>query len=459
MSTELAHTVSAARGSEEVLDIVTMRISGTITRRIWKCRIAISTLAAKNAATVYTTDVILSVLMCAPRSVNLENTADPPQDPTSPNSNNLTDKGTAPETPSITRQHRFPSRQPTSTRTLASAWWVRRALRGRRSVRGGLLKNSAPAEGVVHPNPFQGPDESEPLAGCRYRYPVFDLSVRRRVAKPSCVDCPIRAATAQIPGARQTSTAVSESTLPGDARALKPCHLCRRPVRPCAPCAPRSSTLCTPACLIPLLPPSPAFTQDTGPFPARRASESRARCRWINHLSLLAFASPDASPVTVATVLSLPHTRGPVPSRFPALDFLRGTSALSPGAARRVCLRCAESESDPGCRHRGRECVCTEVDAYTPSPGGVEAANQGSGLVTIRALEEFDARAQGAWPPQGPRERRALLSPLDCGRRRLAARGRCASSPRLPCATLSRPPPHAPLILNNDPAAVCASQH
>jgi len=81
----------------------------------------------KDTATVYTTDVILSVLMCAPRSVYPwdivvnregnklffdkreggpfdtvtvnENAADPPVDPLPPNPNNPTEK--VPEQPSI----------------------------------------------------------------------------------------------------------------------------------------------------------------------------------------------------------------------------------------------------------------------------------------------------------------------------------------------------------------------
>ncbi|KAJ7098645.1 eukaryotic translation initiation factor 3 subunit D [Mycena belliarum] len=199
----------------------------------------IQELAAKNTATVYATDVILSVLMCAPRSVypwdivivregnNLffdkrdggpfdtvtvnENAADPPQDPTPPNPNNPTDKGTTPETPSINA----------ATSLSLEATYINQNF-GFQSV----LENSAPAADLAHPNPFYGPDESEPLASCGYRYRVFDLGV----------------------------------------------------------------------------------TEDE--------------------------------------------------------DV-------------RICVR-------------------TEVDAYTPGPGGVEAANQGSGLVTIRALNEFDARAQGA---------------------------------------------------------------
>src|SRR5271154_7073621 len=84
-----------------------------------------SKLASKDTATIYATDVILSVLMCAPRSVypwdivilregnNLyfdkrdggpfdtvtvnENAADPPQDPLPPNPNNPNEKSTIPE--------------------------------------------------------------------------------------------------------------------------------------------------------------------------------------------------------------------------------------------------------------------------------------------------------------------------------------------------------------------------
>ncbi|KAJ6460729.1 eukaryotic translation initiation factor 3 subunit D [Mycena vitilis] len=151
----------------------------------------IQELAAKNTATVYATDVILSVLMCAPRSVypwdivivregnNLffdkrdggpfdtvtvnENAADPPQDPTPPNPNNPTEKAAVPEVPSIN----------SATSLSLEATYINQNF-GFQSV----VENPPPAAvDFAHPNPFYGPDETEPLASCGYRYRVFDLGI------------------------------------------------------------------------------------------------------------------------------------------------------------------------------------------------------------------------------------------------------------------------------------------
>ncbi|CAK5275110.1 unnamed protein product [Mycena citricolor] len=145
-------------------------------------------LAAKNTATVYATDVILSVLMCAPRSVypwdivivregnNLffdkrdggafdtvtvnENAADPPQDPTPPNP---AEKAAVPETPSIN----------SATSLSLEATYINQNF-GFQSV---TENPPPPAVDLAHPNPFYGPDETEPLASCGYRYRVFDMGV------------------------------------------------------------------------------------------------------------------------------------------------------------------------------------------------------------------------------------------------------------------------------------------
>jgi hypothetical protein len=113
-------------------------------------------LASKNTATVYTTDVILSVLMCAPRSVypwdivivregnNLffdkrdggpfdtvtvnENASDPPTDPAPPNPNNPAEKVAVPEPLQSTPLLRFPSRLPTSIKTSGSNLSLRNRL-------------------------------------------------------------------------------------------------------------------------------------------------------------------------------------------------------------------------------------------------------------------------------------------------------------------------------------------
>ncbi|KAL0950124.1 hypothetical protein HGRIS_010120 [Hohenbuehelia grisea] len=149
----------------------------------------IQQLASKNTATVYTTDVILSVLMCATRSVNPwdivivregnslffdkrdggpfdtvtvnENAADPPQDPAPPNPNNPTEK--VPEVPSIN----------TATSLSLEATYINQNF-GFQSV---IESPPPPAVDLAHPNPFYGPDETEPLASCGYRYRVFDLGI------------------------------------------------------------------------------------------------------------------------------------------------------------------------------------------------------------------------------------------------------------------------------------------
>ncbi|KAF9238825.1 translation initiation factor eIF-3 subunit D [Melanogaster broomeanus] len=148
----------------------------------------IQQLAAKNTATVYATDVILSVLMCAPRSVypwdivivregnNLffdkrdggpfdtvtvnENASDPPQDPAPPNPNNPTEKAAVPETPSIN----------SATSLSLEATYINQNF-GFQSVQENVTADFA------HPNPFYGPEETDPLASCGYRYRVFDLGI------------------------------------------------------------------------------------------------------------------------------------------------------------------------------------------------------------------------------------------------------------------------------------------
>lgn len=148
-------------------------------------------LAAKDTATVYTTDAILSVLMCAPRSVYPwdivilregnklffdkrdggpfdtvtvnENASDPPQDPTAVNPNNPNEKVVVPETPSIN----------TATSLSLEATYINQNF-GFQSV---IEKPPPPVIDLEKPNPFYGPDETEPLASCGYRYRLFDLGV------------------------------------------------------------------------------------------------------------------------------------------------------------------------------------------------------------------------------------------------------------------------------------------
>ncbi|KAF8558718.1 translation initiation factor eIF-3, subunit D [Imleria badia] len=158
----------------------------------------IQQLVAKTTATVYATDIILSVLMCAPRSVypwdivilregsNLffdkrdggpfdtvtvnENASDPPQDPTPPNPNNPVDKNAVLEAPSIN----------SATSLSLEATYINQNF-GFQSVQENVTADFA------HPNPFYGPEETEPLASCGYRYRVFDLGVTEDEDLKICV--------------------------------------------------------------------------------------------------------------------------------------------------------------------------------------------------------------------------------------------------------------------------------
>ncbi|KAF8897893.1 eukaryotic translation initiation factor 3 subunit D [Infundibulicybe gibba] len=169
----------------------------------------IQQLVSKNTATVYTTDVILSVLMCAPRSVypwdivivregnNLffdkrdggpfdtvtvnENAADPPQDPTPPNPNNPSEKSAVPETPSIN----------SATSLSLEATYINQNF-GFQSV---IETPPPPAVDFANPNPFYGPDETEPLASCGYRYRVFDLGITEDEDVKICVRTEVDAYT------------------------------------------------------------------------------------------------------------------------------------------------------------------------------------------------------------------------------------------------------------------------
>jgi len=142
-------------------------------------------------AKVYTTDVILSVLMCAPRSVYPwdivivregdslfldkrdggpfdtvtvnENAADPPQDPAPPNPNNPNEKAAVPETAAIN----------TATSLSLEATYINQNF-GFQSV---IENGPPPPVDFAHPNPFYGPEETEPLASCGYRYRLFDLGI------------------------------------------------------------------------------------------------------------------------------------------------------------------------------------------------------------------------------------------------------------------------------------------
>ncbi|KAI0797081.1 eukaryotic translation initiation factor 3 subunit D [Abortiporus biennis] len=160
----------------------------------------IQSLASKEKATVYTTDVILSVLMCAPRSVYPwdivivregnklfldkrdggpfdtvtvnENASDPPQDTPPVNPNNPTER-VVPETPSIN----------SATSLSLEATYINQNF-GFQSV---IETPPPPAVELDKPNPFYGPDETEPLASCGYRYRLFDLGVTEEEDIKICV--------------------------------------------------------------------------------------------------------------------------------------------------------------------------------------------------------------------------------------------------------------------------------
>ncbi|KAI0082496.1 translation initiation factor eIF-3 subunit D [Panus rudis PR-1116 ss-1] len=158
-------------------------------------------LAAKDTATIYTTDVILAGLMCAPRSVYPwdivivregnklffdkrdggpfdtvtvnENAADPPQDPSTVNPNNPNEKIAVPETPSIN----------SATSLSLEATYINQNFHFQSVVE----TPPPPAVDLEKANPFYGPDETEPLASCGYRYRVFDLGVTEDEDMRICV--------------------------------------------------------------------------------------------------------------------------------------------------------------------------------------------------------------------------------------------------------------------------------
>lgn len=154
---------------------------------------------------VYTTDAVLSVLMTAPRSlyswdiiivkegdklffdkrdggpfdtvtVN-ENASDPPADPAPPNPN---DKNAVPELPSIN----------SATSLSLEATYINQNFCFQ-SVQ------ESQATDLAKPNPFYGPDETEPLASCGYRYRLFDLSVSEDEEVKICVRTEV---DAYVPG-------------------------------------------------------------------------------------------------------------------------------------------------------------------------------------------------------------------------------------------------------------------
>jgi translation initiation factor 3 subunit D len=90
-----------------------------------------------------------------------ENAADPPIDPLPPNPNNPNEK--APEAPSIN----------SATNLSLEATYINQNF-GFQAV---VEKSPPPAIDFAKPNPFYGPEETEPMASCGYRYRLYDLGV------------------------------------------------------------------------------------------------------------------------------------------------------------------------------------------------------------------------------------------------------------------------------------------
>jgi translation initiation factor 3 subunit D len=102
-----------------------------------------------------------------------ENAADPPQDPTPPNPNNPAEKTITPEVLSIN----------SATSLSLEATYINQNF----SFQTAIETPPPPPVDLAKPNPFYGPDETEPLASCGYRYRVFDLSVTENEDLKVCV--------------------------------------------------------------------------------------------------------------------------------------------------------------------------------------------------------------------------------------------------------------------------------
>lgn len=111
-----------------------------------------------------------------------ENATDPPQDlPISNNAQNPTEKVVQPEVPSIN----------SATSLSLEATYINQNF-GFQSV---IETPPPPAVSLEKPNPFYGPDETEPLASCGYRYRVFDMSVTENEDVKICVRTEVDAYT------------------------------------------------------------------------------------------------------------------------------------------------------------------------------------------------------------------------------------------------------------------------
>lgn len=110
-----------------------------------------------------------------------ENAADPPQDPAPPNPNNPNEKNAVPEIPLIN----------TATSLSLEATYINQNF-GFQSV----IETANVVE-FAHPNPFYGPDETEPLASCGYRYRLFDLGITEDEDIKICVRTEVDAYSGQ----------------------------------------------------------------------------------------------------------------------------------------------------------------------------------------------------------------------------------------------------------------------
>ena len=111
-----------------------------------------------------------------------ENAADPPQDPQPPNPNNPTEKPV--EAPSIN----------SATSLSLEATYINQNFASQ------TVSESAPPPAIdlEKPNPFYGPDETEPLASCGYRYRVWDMGVTEDEGMKICIRTEV---DAYMPGA------------------------------------------------------------------------------------------------------------------------------------------------------------------------------------------------------------------------------------------------------------------
>lgn len=122
-----------------------------------------------------------------------ENAADPPQD-TPLTTTNPNDKGAEaqqPQPPSIN----------SATSLSLEATYINQNF-GFQTVIDSPSSGGPPPIDLSHPNPFYGPDETEPLASCGYRYRLFDMSVNDDEDMKICIRTEV---DAYLPSATATA--------------------------------------------------------------------------------------------------------------------------------------------------------------------------------------------------------------------------------------------------------------